>query len=58
VATGCYSARVISMVVEHAFKGFGVEETLVPALQLVAGVLGEPRVDLGRQRAEALVLLQ
>jgi hypothetical protein len=46
------------MVVEHAFKGFGVEETLVPALQLVAGVLGEPRVDLGRQRAEALVLLQ
>jgi hypothetical protein len=46
------------MVVEHAFKGFGVEEALAPALQLVAGGLGEPRVDLGRQRAEALVVFQ
>lgn len=43
-----------SVVVEHAVKGFGIEETLAPALQLFGGGLREPRMDLGRQRAETL----
>jgi len=46
------------MVVEHTVKGFGVEETLPPALQLVAVGLREPRLDLGRQRAETLAVFQ
>jgi hypothetical protein len=49
-AKPCRATLVRSMVVEHAFKGFGVEETLAPCLAFLQPALNRRTRDTGHLR--------